>query len=95
MRRPVLKGVLVEKIAHARDLGGHQFERLHVYLDVEVAAIGENGSVPHLFHVMAVDYVDVARGGTENVSGSGCLGHRLDPEAIHGRLPGRVRDRPQ
>ncbi len=45
--------VLVQEVAHARDLGCHLGERLHVDLDIEVAAVGEDGAVAHVFDVVA------------------------------------------
>src|SRR2546430_4617243 len=70
-------------LAHA---GGQLVQRLEVDLGVEVAGVGEDGAVLHGGEVLAVEDVDVAGDGDEDVAFPGGALHGHDAKAVHRRL---------
>ena len=89
----VLQRIFVEKVSYSRDLDRHLFERVQVDFHVKVAAVGKDCAVAHLLHVVAVEDMNVAGRGAEDVADLGRAGHWHYLEAVHDRFQRPAGDR--
>jgi len=83
---PIPKLVFLHRRTNLPDSRRNGVERLEIELRVEMAGVGENGTVLHHLEVLAVDDVDVAGYRHEDVALAGGLPHPHDSEAVHRRL---------
>ncbi len=60
----------------------------NIQLDVEVAAVADDGAVFHLGEVLAANDFEIAGDRDEEISDRGGLFHRHDAEAVHDRFDG-------
>src|SRR5206468_33315 len=78
--------VLLYQRPHLPDPGRQLIESLEVDLGVEVTRVGEDRAVLHRLEMLAVQHVDVAGDGDENVALARRVVHLQDAKPIHGRL---------